>query len=67
MFQTDTDRTLTQLLLSLWSGSTRRVEALPKVREYLPSERVSLVPMRELCSGIVNGVFTVCECESEAL
>lgn len=31
MFYLNTDRTMTQILLSLWSLSTRRVEALPKV------------------------------------
>lgn len=37
------DRTMTQILLSLWSLSTRRVEKLPKVRVWDPSERVQIV------------------------
>lgn len=37
------DRTMTQILLSLWSESTRRVEALPKVRTYSPHELVRIV------------------------
>lgn len=37
------DRTMTQILLSLWSESTRRVESLPKVRVYSPQELVRIV------------------------
>lgn len=37
------DRTMTQILLSLWSESTRRVESLPKVRVYSPHDLVRIV------------------------
>lgn len=43
MFQSNTDRTITQILLSLWGYSTRRVERLPKVRVYEPTDYVQIV------------------------
>lgn len=43
MFTGNLDRTITQLCLSLWSLSTRRVEALPKVRVWEPHEVARLV------------------------
>ena len=48
MLYLNRDRTMTQMLLSLWSYSTRRVEALPKVRVWEPVERVQIVPMPEI-------------------
>ena len=44
MFYLNADRTMTQILLSLWSYSTRRVERLPKVRVWEPHEVARLVP-----------------------
>lgn len=43
MLYLNRDRTMTQILLSLWSASTRRVERLPKVRVWEPHEVARLV------------------------
>lgn len=51
------DRTLTQLCLSLWSYSTRRVERLPRVTVYQPHERVEIVPIPEHLHSTRAGRF----------
>lgn len=53
MFYLNRDRTMTQILLSLWSYSTRRVERLPKVRVWEPGEYVQIVETFERDLSVV--------------